>query len=85
VELLAYDNDASGAVCVDLYRAEPGNAAETTMGWTCTSNSGMTPQSQTFWPGVRRVNAGQRAYLWVSIDNPNVRLYGVRVTYTTNP
>jgi len=83
--LLAYDNDAGGSVCLDLYRAEPGNAGETLMGWTCTSNSTWDPQSQAFWPGVRRVNAGQRAYLWVSIDNPNVRLYGVRVTYTTNP
>jgi len=85
VELLAYDNDAVGQVCLDVFRAEPANATESAMGWACTDDSMTDPQSLLSIPHTRRVNAGQRAYLWVYLGSPNVSLYGVRVTYTTNP
>jgi len=85
VEVIAYDNDVGGAVCVTLQRAEPTGTAETAMGYSCTSDSPLVPQTQWFTPAPRRVNAGQRAYLKVSTANANMWLYAVRVTYTTNP
>jgi len=58
------------------------------MGFVCTGyeeTSPMDPQSVSFVPTVRRVNAGQRAYLSVFLNAPGVTFYGIRVTYTTNP
>jgi len=85
VELLAYDDAMSSSVCANLWRGEPGIGGGTLMGSACTLDSANDPQSVVLLPAVRRVNAGQRAYLLVALADPSVDLYGVRVTYTTNP
>jgi len=88
VELLVFDFDSAGEVCLEVWRAEPGDAGDSFMGSDCSGwvgTSGMDPQSIMIYPGTRRVNAGQRAYLNLFLSSGDLDFYAVRVTYTTNP
>lgn len=84
VEVIAHD-DGAGAACLAVWRAEPGDGGETAMADVgCTVDSGVPVQSIAAAPTTRRVNAGQRAYLWLVLD-PGPDVFGARVTYATNP
>lgn len=81
VELLGVDGTPNGT-CLTMYRAQPGDFLDVAMGDACAPTAG--PGSAVFVPSPRRVNAGQRAYLWLRIGRTG-SFYGARVTYTTNP
>lgn len=83
ITLYAYDNDA-GQVCASLYRSRPLEATEDYAGGICTGNSAAEPQTvYTTAINPKQVNTTLHGpYLWVTLFDPTVRFFAVKVTYS---
>jgi hypothetical protein len=79
-----FDNDSSGQICVRLYRTRPVDGQEDYAAQVCSTDLTADPAAAyTTVISPRRVTtAFQGVYLWVQLFGPNVKLYGVKVTYS---
>ncbi len=84
IQLHVLDSNPTLWAEASLYRAKPANGADVLLG-TASSPVGTAghqpwssdPINKVVWPS-------QRAYIWLSIGGPNIKVYGVTVEYHRN-
>ena len=83
IVLYAYDEDPEDYICAWLVRPSPATRKAATMAEACTADDSADPQAvRTTAISPRWVNTTiQGPYLWVAITGPDVKFYGVSVTY----
>jgi len=84
ITLYAYDNSSGGYANLSWCRSYPPDGTAICSGYIATV--GASPDTQAVTTAdldARRVNTAHHgAYLWVYIEDPTIKVYGVRVTYT---
>lgn len=85
ITLYALDNDYLWDAWVSLCRAFPPGSSEVEMGSVSTSGNSATDPwvFSTTAISPRQVNTGSYgAYLWIGLDGPGLRIYGIQIQYS---
>jgi hypothetical protein len=84
IRLHVDDAHGSASAAAMLYRAQPTNRGDVWLGSAASHAGTFGFQTYSSQPINKRVWPSQRAYIWLSIGGPNIRVYGVTVEYHRN-
>jgi len=86
VKLHVYDNNGAAYACATVYRASPAGGSMPVLGGVCSPFSGATSNPETFTSAAinKAVWPSHGAIVWLTVDAPDIYVYGVTVEYHRN-